>query len=158
MLFSTAILNVNPIVKKLRQNMFNVQFSELSIGAVRILKKIHINQVVFVYLTKNTKFRMTRIFHFIFLHRNRLWIFIICEFFASMEANLQNPCIDFLKFKMAASNMAALSRKFFAHFDIFLIFLFNKIFYDEWLPNCVYRSIVIEQFLKFLTAILDPPS
>ena len=107
MLFSTAILNVNPIVKKLRQVIFDVKFSELSIGAVRILKKIHINKVVFVYLTKNTKFRMTKIFHFIFLHRNRRWIFIICEFFASMEANLQNSCINFFIFKMAASNMAA---------------------------------------------------
>ena len=87
--------------------MFDVKFSELTISADRILKKNHINKVVFVYLTKNTKFRITKIFHFIFLHRNRRWIFIICEFFASMEANLQNPCIDFFIFMMAASNMAA---------------------------------------------------
>ena len=41
---------------------------------------------------------MTKIFYFTFLHRNRRWIFIICEFFESMEANLQNPCIEFFKF------------------------------------------------------------
>ena len=50
---------------------------------------------------------MTKICHFIFLNRNRRWIFIICEVFASMEANHQNPYIDFFKFKMAASNMVA---------------------------------------------------
>ena len=136
MLFSTTILNVNPMVKKLRQVIFNVKFSELSIGAVRIFKKIHINKLVFVYLMKNTKFQMTR-----------RWIFIICEFFASMEANLQNPCIDFFKFKMAASNMAAWSRKFFAYFDIFLIFLFKKIV-DECLPNCVYRVFLVAVLMK----------
>ena len=43
MLFSTAILNVNLMVKKFGQVVFDVKFSELSIGAVRILKKIHIN-------------------------------------------------------------------------------------------------------------------
>ena len=50
---------------------------------------------------------MKKIFKFIFLHGSRRWIFIISEFFVPMEANLQNSCIDFFIFKMAASNMAA---------------------------------------------------
>ena len=85
---------------------------------------------------------MTKIFHFIFLRRKCRWIFRICEFFASMEANLQNPWKDFFLFKMAAFNMAAWSRKFLAYFDIFVIFLFKKIFDDERLSNSVYRGFI----------------
>ena len=87
--------------------IFDVKFSELSIGAVKILKKIHINKVVFVYLTKKHEISNDKNFSFhIFTHKPsldfyNLWIF------ASMEANLQNPCIDFFKFKMAVSNIAA---------------------------------------------------